>query len=249
MRRLAVLAVISLAATSAFAQQKPIKPKSKAEGAAINAMLQAQDPDSRIKAADDLITKYADTEAKPLALFMEADAYAQKGDPDKAIVYGEQAPDADPKSYQAAVLLCKTYGNITHNNDLDKAEKIAKIDKYGHQGLDILATAVKPKPDLTDAEWQTYKDDFSGQIYLGLGIAAVYTNKVDDANADFQKVADMDTDPTDLIRAGRAFLDAKKPDQAIQWFDKAAAHKNANDQIKKIAASDKTRATAMLPKK
>jgi tetratricopeptide (TPR) repeat protein len=247
MRRVAVLTTIALAGTLAFAQ-KQMKPKSKGEETAVRAMLSAQDPDTRIKAADDLITKYADSEFKPYALYLEADAYAQKNDPDKAIVYAEQALEADPKSYQSAVLLCKTYATITHNNDLDKAEKLSKIDKYGHQGLDNLAAAAKPNPNLSDAEWTTVKNDLAGQTYLGLGIAATYQNKLDDANADFQKVAEMDSDPTDLIRAGRALLDAKKPDQAVQWFDKAAAAPSASAQIKQIAASDKARAQAMIKK-
>jgi len=249
MRRLAVLAVISLAGTLAFAQPKQMRPKSKAEETAVRAMLGAQDPDARIKAADELITKFADTGFKAYALYLEADAYAQKGDSDKAIVYGEQALEADPQSYQSAILLCKTYASTTHNSDLDKAEKIAKIEKYGHQGLETIATAEMPNPSLGDPEWTQIKNDLMGQAYLGLGIAAVFQNKIDDANGHFQKVADMDTDPTDLIRAGRALLDAKKYDQSIQWFDKAAAAPTASAQIKQIAANDKARAQAMLPKK
>lgn len=98
MRRSAVLAVLSLAGTMAFAQPKQIKPKSKGEATAINAMLTAPDPDSRIKAADDLITKFADTEAKPTALYIEAESYQMKGDNDKAIVFGEQALRPIPKA-------------------------------------------------------------------------------------------------------------------------------------------------------
>ncbi|HZL56393.1 MAG TPA: tetratricopeptide repeat protein [Bryobacteraceae bacterium] len=248
MRRLAVLAMISLAGMTAFAQTKAMKPKSKAEETAVRAMLAAADPDARIKAADDLITQFADTEFKPYALYLEADAYLQKGDAEKSIVYGEQALDVDPHSYQAAILLCKTYASTTHANDLDKAEKLGKIDKYGHIGLDSIATATKPNANLPDAEWLQIKNDLMGQAYYGLGVSAVFQNKIDDANTDFQKVAELDTDPTDMIRAGRALLDAKKPDQAIQWFDKAAAFPNATDQIKKIAASDKARAQSMIKK-
>lgn len=85
-------------------------------------------------------------------------------------------------------------------------------------------------------------------MYLGQGIAAVFSNKMDDAKADFEKVATLDQDPTDLIRAGRAELDAKKYADSVEWFDKAAASPNASDQIKKIAVSDKARAQAMIKK-
>jgi tetratricopeptide (TPR) repeat protein len=247
MRRFAILAIVFAAATPAFPQGE-LKIKSKGEGVAVNAMLTAQDPDARIKAADELITKYADTQFKPYALYLEAEAYSQKNDPDKAIVFGEQALEADPKGYQSAVLLCKTYASTVHVNDLDKADKLAKIEKYGKQAIENLAAAQKPNAKLSDTEWTGVKNDLTGQAYLGLGIGAVYANKFDDANADFQKVADMDADPTDLIRAGRALLDAKKPDQAIQWFDKAANMPNAPAQIKQIAANDKARAQALIKK-
>jgi tetratricopeptide (TPR) repeat protein len=248
MRRFATLTTILLAGSFAFAQTSGIKPKSKGEEAAVRAMLAAQDPDARIKAADELLTKYADTGYKPYALYLEADAYYQKADTDKAIVYAEQAAEADPKSYQSYVLLTKVYGNTTHVNDLDKAEKLAKIDKYGKLAIDNLATATKPNPQLPDADWTKIKDDLAGQAYLGIGIGAVLSNKIPDANADFEKVATMDTDPTDLIRAGRALLDAKKYADAVTWFDRALTFPGVPDQIKTIAENDKARAQSMIKK-
>lgn len=252
MRRFTTLATVILtgtllAGTPVFAQ-KQMKPKSQKEATAIQAMLQAQDPDSRIKAADELITKFADTDFKAYALYLEADSYLQKGDNEKAIVFGEQTLEADPKNYQAAVLLAKTYAGTTKVNDLDKEEKLTKAAKYANQALDSLKTAEKPNPQLTDAQWTEVKNDFEGQCYYALGIAAAFHNKMDEANTDFQKVADLDTDPTDLIRAGRALLELKKYDQAVPLFDKAIAAKNANAQIKDIATKDKARAQAMIKK-
>jgi tetratricopeptide (TPR) repeat protein len=250
MRPIATITTILLVASLAFAQTKPpMKPKSKGEETAVRAMLAATDPDARIKAADDLVTKYADTSYKSYAYYLEADAYMQKNDAEKSIVYAEQAVDADADNYQALVLLAKNYASGTHINDLDKAEKLAKVDKYGKQALTLLETATKPNPQLGDAEWKTVKDDLAGQVYLGLGISAVFGNKIDDAKADFDKVATMDQDPTDLIRAGRSLLEARKYADSIVYFDKAAEAPNAPDQIKKIAASDKARAQNMLPKK
>lgn len=249
MRRPATLIVVTAAAAGlAFPQAKQPKVKSRGEGQAVNAMLQAPDPASRIKAADDLLSKYADTEFKSYALYLEADAYSQSNDTAKTIVYGEQALDADAKNYNAAVLLAKTYAGTTKSTDLDKAEKLTKISKYANDAIEALKTADKPNPKMTDPEWAKIKDDFSGQCYYALGVVAVYNNKLDDAKQDFQKVADMDTDPTDLIRAGRALLDAKKYEAAVEWFDKAAAAPNANDAIKRIAAADKARAQAMIKK-
>lgn len=247
MRSFTPIALLLLAGAQVFAQ-KQLKPKSPKEGAAINALLQAQDPDMRIKAADDLITNFADTEFKSYALYLEAEAYQQKGDNDKAIFYSEQTLEADPKSYQAAVLLAKTYASTTKVNDLDKEEKLAKSAKYASQALELLKTAEKPNPALSDTDWTGVKNDLMGQSYLALGISAAFHNKMDDVATNFQKVAELDTDPTDLIRGGRVLLDVKKYEQAATWFDKAAMSPNANAQVKDIATKDKARAQAMIKK-
>src|SRR5690349_4498364 len=67
------------------AQPKGPAPKSQGEAEALQALAKAQgNPDATIAAADNLVTKYADTAFKDVALFMEAQAYRQKGDPVKA---------------------------------------------------------------------------------------------------------------------------------------------------------------------
>ena len=248
MKRFAILTICSLAGTLAFAQSKQLKPKSAKEGQAINAMLTAQDPDTRIKAASDLINNFADTDFKSFALYMEAVSYQDKNDSDKTIVYGEQALDVDPKNYQAAVLVAKTYTSITKPNDLDKEEKLTKASKDAQQALELIKTADKPNPSVTDAQWTEVKNDLQGQAYLALGAVAAYHNKMDEVTADFQKVADLDTDPIDLIRAGRFLIDTKKPDQALIWIDKAINSPNGTAQSKSIAANDKIRAQGMIKK-
>jgi len=163
-------------------------------------------------------------------------------------VFGEQAIQADPKNYQAEVLLAKSYAAMTHNNDLDKADKVAKIEKNAKDALTNLQAATKPNPNLPDDQWNQIKNDLEGQAYYALGIAAIYGGKMDDATTDFQKVGELDQDPTDLIRGARAYMDAKKPEQAMQLLDKAAASPQANAQVKNIITSDKARAQAMMKK-
>src|SRR5258708_3583185 len=64
-----------LAAAPVFAQKKPTGPgpKTPDEQKAVAAMLQAQTPDDKIKAVDDLITRFANTDYKSFALEQEAE--------------------------------------------------------------------------------------------------------------------------------------------------------------------------------
>jgi tetratricopeptide (TPR) repeat protein len=246
MRHFAALTLMLFAGTPAFAQGKHVKTKD--EATAVQALQQAQqagDPDAIIKACDAIITKFADTEFKGYALGAEAEAYEQKGDHTKAIVFGEQALVADPGAFSTDTLLANIYANTTRDTDLDKEEKLTKAEKYAHDGITGVMAAPKPNAQISDADWATAQKSEQAQAYQALGTAALVRKKYDEAIANFQKGVDLNPDPVIMIRAGRAMMTAKKPDEAIVWFDKAAAAPNATDQIKTIAAADKTRAQAM----
>jgi tetratricopeptide (TPR) repeat protein len=231
-------------APTAMAQKAP-RPKTQKEAQAVQAMLQAQDPDARIKAADDLVNDFGKTDFKSLAFYIESDAWQQKGDNAKAIAFGEQALQTDPQNFDAEVLLANILANTTRDTDLDKDEKLARSTKYANDAIQGLMTAVKPNPQMTDASWAAYKANDTAQAYQALGSVAIVQKKFDDAVADFQKGVDANPDPLLMIRAGRALLAIKKYDDAIGWFDKAINSPGVPDQIKTIATSDKGRATQM----
>jgi tetratricopeptide (TPR) repeat protein len=249
MRRLFPLTLCLLAATAAFAQQQKkaqntAGPKTPAEQQAVQAVLQAQSPDDKIKAIDALVEKFPTTVYKSFALEQEAEMYQQKGDNAKAIVYGEQALMADPMSFDAENLLANVIAATTRDTDLDKAEKITRAEKYAHDSLDQIKVAAKPAifGNMTDDQWTKAKKQAESLSWQALGNLALLDKKTDEAVADFQKGIDANPDPVLMIRTGRALLVAKKPDDAIVWFDKALAVPDAPAQIKSIAQSDKARA-------
>src|ERR1051326_1079417 len=92
---LAVLAGI-LGITVLFGQAN--QPKvTKEEAQAFNATQAEQDPQKKMQAADDFVTKFADSTLKPTILLMAAQAAAQKNDPEKMVIYCERTIDAYPK--------------------------------------------------------------------------------------------------------------------------------------------------------
>jgi hypothetical protein len=70
-------------------------------------MFGAQTADARIAAAENVLTKFADTEFKAVALYFEAASYEQKGDYEHTVVFGERTLEADPKHYQAMLMLAR----------------------------------------------------------------------------------------------------------------------------------------------
>jgi tetratricopeptide (TPR) repeat protein len=239
--RVMICGVLAVAAVSAFQ-----KLKSQKEFDAYKAMVTATTPDATIAAAENLITTFADTELKPLALFMEAEAYGRKGEFEKCIVFGERAVEADPHSYQAQLLLARQYAGHTGENDLDKEEKLTKSAKYANDAIASIAAAPKPNAQLPDAQWDNVKKDYTAQAHEVLGMIGDVRKKYDAAATEYKTAVDTaaNPDPATMVRYGMAEEHLGKYDEALATFDKVLAMPNAVAAVKQVATNEKARATA-----
>ena len=242
----AIVTIGLVAGSLAMAQQ--MKVKSRGEGTAVNAMLSASDPDARIKAAEDLIAKYADTTFKAYALYIEADAWQRKADTAKALFYAEESVNADATRFDAALILTNLLSDQTRSNDLDKEDKFKRIQGYAEMALKGLETAQKPNPALPDAEWAKFKNENRADATQALAHLSVLRGKFDEGAKQYEEAMALNPDPFIMIRAGRAFLDMKKPEEAVKWIDRALTSPKADDTVKRIGEADKARAVSQIKK-
>jgi tetratricopeptide (TPR) repeat protein len=229
-------------------QQQGMVPNTKSQGEsqAVVALMQAQgNPDATIKAAEDLTTKYADTFYKEIALMMEAQAYQQKNDPDKALIYGERALEANPKNYQVSLMIGEILAQRTRENDLDKEEKLSRAEKLLNGTLDNLKTATKPNPQITDEQWEEGKKFLTAKAHNGLGMVALDRKKYDVAAAEFKQAADGDPqEPTYQVRLASTLQAQGKNAEAIAICDKLLADPQLHPQIKQVTQNIKAAASA-----
>jgi tetratricopeptide (TPR) repeat protein len=237
------LGLMAQGAAPAAAGPKGPAPKSQAELTAVQALFQAQgNPDAIIKAADELMTKFADTEFKQFALIMEAEAYNQKHDTAKAQVFAEQALAADPKSYQADIMLAELTVGGTRENDLDREEKLGKAEKYAKDAMANVKDAPKPNNQITDEQWNEFKQGVVARAHNTMGLANLTRKKYDPAAAEFKAAAEADPQPAYLVRQASALQSAGKNDEAVALCDKILADPNLHPQIKQVATQIKTAA-------
>jgi tetratricopeptide (TPR) repeat protein len=237
-----VLALIS-GMTFLMAQKGPT-PKSQKEVDAINAMIKAQTPDERIKTANDLMTKFADTEFMSIAMLMTAEAYEQKNDFEKMEVWCEKTIEVDPKNYSCMLMMAGGIAKRSRENDLDLSEKLARVDKYAKQALEVLKDAPKPNPGIPDDQWTNAKKDYASQAHEAFALAAELRKKYDVAIAEFKEAIDGagTPDPTTMVRLGQCYNQAGKPDDAIAILDKVMAIPNIHPQIRQFAQAERVRA-------
>ncbi len=217
------------------------KPKSNKEVEAINAISAAKTPDDQIKAIENVLNKFADTEFKPLLLQMALQIEGQKGDYAQVLFYGQRLLEVDPKNAVAMVTLASETARHTREFDLDKEEKLAKVDKWAKDAVEAAKTMPKTRADITDEQWAGARKDIQAQAYEALGMAAALRKKYDDSIADFKEsIAVAATqDAGTFLRLGQTYMDAGKLDEANDSFDKAMNTANATLQVKTIAQNRK----------
>jgi uncharacterized protein HemY len=223
------------------------KVKSKNEQEAVKAVFDAQTPDAKIAAVDNLIAKFKDTEFKAIALEMAGEAAQQKGDSPNAIVYGTRAMEADPKNFQAMLLVSGQLAQGTKEFDLDKDEKVKRATKLANDAMAAVNAAAKPNPSLSDDQWTGIKKDLVAQAHETLGILALVDKKYDAAITEFKTAIDGANSPeaTTMLRLTATYNNAKQYDLASAMADRVLGMPGVPDNFKKIAADEKARSAKL----
>jgi tetratricopeptide (TPR) repeat protein len=235
--------VLALAAGLAFAQ-KPPQPKSQKELTALQAMFNEQDPDKRIAAVESLLTNFADTEFKTIALQLAASSAQQKGDFERMVVYSERTLESDPNNYAAMLMLATGLAQRTKEFDLDREEKLNRADKYANNALQLIPKAPKPRPDITDEQWAGAQKELAAQAHEALGMSATVRKKYDVAIKEYSAAIEgtPNPDPATYVRLADVYVLSNKPDDAIATLAKLDAIPNLNPAVKNVAKNVRDRA-------
>ncbi len=240
MYMLALCGVLTLAQALLWAQKQP-QPKSQKELDALRAFQAAKTPDEQIQAIENVLTNFADTDFKVILLQSAVQIEQRKNDFAQVVFYCERLLEADPKNAFGLVTLAGETARHTREFDLDKEEKLAKVDKYAKAAIDASKTMPKPRSDITDEQWEGARKDLQSQAYEAMGLAAALRKKYDDAIADYKQAISIASMPDGAtwVRLGQAYEDAGKLDEAGDAFDKAVNIPNVNAQVKAVAQAKK----------
>lgn len=235
------LSGLLLAAASIWGQKQP-QMKSQKEVDAFMAIQNAPDPDSRIAAVEKFLTGFADTDFKGIALYLATVSAQQKNDYEKIMVYGERTLEADPKNYATMLIMSSAIASRTREHDLDREEKLTRSEKLAKDAAELVKTAAKPNPNLTDEQWAEAKKDFAAQAHESLGISAMVRKKYDVAITELKAAVEANGDLSSMVRLGQSYNLAGKHDEAVAILDKVMANAEAPAQIKQIAQAERVRA-------
>lgn len=243
MRKLG-LVVMGLA-VALWGQQPPKQPapKSKQELEAVLAVQNAADPDARIKAAEELLAKFADTDYKEFALQMQTLSHQQKNDFDNMMIAGERTLEVNGDNVIVLITMAQSIPQRTREHDLDKDEKLGKAEKYARKAQALLPNLPKFNPQISDEDWMGYKKGAMSQAHEALGMVAFTRRDFAAAEKSFKQAAEIapQPDPATLYRLGMTYATQNKLDEAMAAMDQAIAAGGVKIGDKDLAAEEKTR--------
>jgi tetratricopeptide (TPR) repeat protein len=220
------------------------KAKTKKEQQAFVAMQQAmqatQDPAAQLKAIDDFLGQFADTEFKVLLLQNAMQiAQDQKRDAPLATTYAERLLEVDPKNFEADVTLATLTAQGAKEFDLDKDAKTAKVQKYAQAVYDNTKDYPKPMSAIPDDQWAVQKKTAVATAHMAVGMMDMVNKKYDDAITEYKAALEIAPDSVFQFRLGEAYMKAKKWDDADASFDKVLAMPEASAAVKQYARQKK----------
>jgi tetratricopeptide (TPR) repeat protein len=224
---------LALAFSTLWAQ----KIKSPKEQQAILAVQVAKTPDERIQAIENVLTNFADTEFKVALLQMAVQSEQQKNDYAQTVFYADRLLKADPKNAFALVTLASETARHTRENDLDRDEQLAKVDKWAKDAIESAKAMPKPRPDIPDADWDGFKKDMEAQADEALGMADAVRKNYDGAIANYKLSLNTGSspNPATYVRLAQVYMNSGKLDDATFTLDKAINTPNVPPQVKSVA--------------
>ncbi len=241
---LKIMALAVVAATCVMAQK--IKGGTN-EAKAIQEIQKAKTPDEIIAAVDKFVVGFPDSEFKSQALSAAAEAAEQKGGDGwlKAVSYGRLAIEADPKNFDALLLVAAELAQHTPENALTKEQDLGEAQKDAEAALEVIPTVAKPVDSkMPDAQFEAFKKDGVARAHAAMGMIAGKRKKWDLAAKEFQTAVDSETQPDSvvMVRLGNAYNESGKPAEALAVLNKVLAMENLNPAVKNFAQNEKNRA-------
>ena len=208
---------------------------SPAETSDFNALQAEQDPDKAIAEAEAYTQKYPKSDALSYTFAMEANAYENKGNPSKAVEFGEKSLQLKKDNLMSLLIVAymiptPQYINL-HKSDEDKQLDLA--DGYAQDAMKAV-DALKKGPTEQDADFTKRKNNYLsnlhsdlGMIHLDraqLGLMGIDQQELAKSQQEYNTAVSLADKPeaNDYYRLGEVCRLQGKIDDAIAAFTKAS---------------------------
>ncbi len=211
------------AAQAAPAGKRPPQAKTQPEFDAYKAVVAMTDTAAQEKAAADFVTKFPDSELRPLVYRAVMHAYQQANNGDKMMEMAQKVLTYDPDDPEALVGVAQVLAERTHDTDLDRDQRLAEAKKDAQRALVTVDTDV-PAQGYPPEQLNAFKSLLRSDAYAILGTID-YNNKAwADAEGNLRKSIDaypQQVDPVAVLRLSLTLDQENRYPEALKYANQA----------------------------
>ncbi|MBI4465111.1 MAG: hypothetical protein HY647_10440 [Acidobacteria bacterium] len=211
-------------AETAAPPKEPPKAKSQEEFEAYQKFMQTQDPDERIRAVEDFLLQYPESELKEYAFQAATQAYQAKNDYARVLTYGELTLAENKDNLVALLILASAIADRTGKDTPDRDEKLNEAEQYAKRALERLAKLEK-LPEVAQPIWEQTKREAEVTAHAALGMVAMVREDFPKAESELRLAASLASppDPVLLYRLGLCYSFQQKYELALEVLYQAEA--------------------------
>ncbi len=241
------------AGQAAAPAKKGPAPKTQAEYDAFKAAAALSDPEKVEAAANDFAQKFPDSDLRPFLFQQAMGMYQQANNQDKALEMARSVLKYDPNNAVALLTAAQLLAEHTHDNDLDKEDRLTEAYNDAHNAL-LHAGDLEQPQNMTPEQFASALEQLRGTAHEVMG--TVYFKRLDYLTAikEYSAAATEEKEHTDAVvylRLAVSYDKSGNYESALKSAEKAMTLTQPGSQIYLLAEQEKTRleklATAPKP--
>lgn len=179
----------------------------------------------KIAKGEEFLTKYPDSQYRPMVYSALTLEYIQSGNTEKAFEVGDKEVALKPDDVQTLAVLGQTIPRAINASTPEPDKRLAKAEDYSKRAIQVTPTLPKPE-GMPDTNFVAAKNSTLAMAHSGLGLVYFRRGKFSDAIPELEQSVKIDPNPTpdpvNLYLLGLANQKASHYDDAVSAFNKCA---------------------------
>jgi tetratricopeptide (TPR) repeat protein len=210
-------------AAAAPAGKRPPQAKTQDEFAAYKAVVALTDVAAEEKAANDFVTKFPDSELRPVVYKAVLNRYQQTNNLDKMSEISQKVLSYDADDPEALLAEAQVLAERTRDTDLDKDQRLAEARKDAQRALVTVDTDI-PSASYPPEQLNAFKGFVRSEAYEILGTLDYNAKAWADAEGNLRKSIDafpQQVDSVAVLRLSLALDQQNKYPEALKYANQA----------------------------
>ena len=203
------------------------------------------DTNQMIALGEKFLQDYPGSQLRGFIYSALANAYREKDDYDKVVENGEKSIALNPDNVMSLAIVAHTLPKKLQGSGLEAAQKLSRAERYARHGLKKVDLQLQPDDVLPEEleQFEKRKANLKSMFHSALGLVYLQRGIMSKSQEEYKIALSLisSPDPLDYFRLGEAYSGARKYDEAIEAFEKAAelapgtvVNQLATEQVQKL---------------